>query len=415
MKNKLRPSRLLIPLAFALFFYLINRYQDTVAFQSVMAFLFNPEKGLALPLFWQNNRMIFLGGMAALAAASYQPTWKLYINLIDIYRKSPEKNSKPRIVPLQAAYLYQQNKVASMTAWLIGQCCLGTLALRYRKGTAPWSFRKAKPCKTGSEDKELLSMLFQADDILNLKPSFSDPHPDVLQTAEKLTNILKGTYGPLFHKRQSGLLVWMLLTVCIVELPFFMASLDHNMSAILPITIFFTIICVAPAYVFAYLLTDFFNGPRGMAMGLLLLSIVFVLFGQFLLFSSSSTAPYWESSLYPNIAAIMITLLYLAPLLPKDTSLLSHIVSYRKHLGRAGYEIQEEDLPWTVGLGAHSGLLEGSFHYGGKKIPEWLQRSSEDDVQVLMKKLHQSFMTDVNSAIYGKMKRSRKRRMSRRT
>jgi hypothetical protein len=411
MKNKLKPSRFFIPLLFALFFYLITVYQDTAGFQATMGFLFNPEKDIALPLFWQKNRMWLLGAVLLLLAVSYLPTWNSYKDLIQIYRNSPEKKSKPSISPLQASYLYQQDKVTAMTSWLIGQCCLGCLSLRYRKGIAPWSFRRGKSESADGRDKKLIDILFQNDEIVHLKPSFSDPHPDILRTAEELNGLLKEKYSSLFYERQSGFPAWLLLVVCIGEIPFYIASLEANMIATLPVTLFSTMICIAPATVFAKYLVDFFNGPRGMAIILLALSLLFVFFGQSLLFSSASTASYWACALYPNIVAMILTLLYLGPLLPRDSRLLSDIIAYRKYLARDGHLIQEKELPWTIGLGVHSGLAEASFQYGSQTMVPWLRMSSEDDVQQLMKRLHQTFMPDVNRAVCGERKNSRHRNM----
>jgi len=377
-----------------------------------MKFLFNPDEDLALPLFWQENRMVLLGGLVIALLAYCKPTWNSYKNLIQIYRESGVNSRKPAISPLVASYIYNQGKVTCMTAWLVDLCCRRALSLRYRKKLHPWSLRRKRGSKVDDTNKELLNILFRNSDIVQLKASFSDPDPDVKETAEKLYKATVENNNQVFHNRQSGLPGWILLFGLISEIPFYIASQSSNLVATLPVTLFSTAICVAPVYVICAFLPQFFNGPRITAFAMLTLSLLFALFGQFLIFSSASTASYWSAAFFPNIAAAIITMVYQAPLLPKDNFLLPQIIDYQKHLAEDGYQIQEEDIPWTLGLGVHADIIERSFRYGGRSMPEWLLRSSEDDVQVLMKMLHQTFATDVNRAINGETSGSKNSRRS---
>jgi len=110
--------------------------------------------------------------------------------------------------------------------------------------------------------------------------------------------------------------------------------------------------------------------------------------------------------LYPGLMVTLIVIVYNSPLLPKNNFLLVQIIGYKKYMGRDDYQINEKDLPWTIGLDVHTDIIDNSFHYGGNEIPEWMQ-GSEDDVGSLMKILHQTIYQHVSEAINGKMKSSR--------
>ena len=90
------------------------------------------------------------------------------------------------------------------------------------------------------------------------------------------------------------------------------------------------------------------------------------------------------------------------PLLPKNTVLLRRIIGYAKHLSSNGRLIREEDLPWTLGLGVYSDFIAEGFYYDGGAVPEWLS-TSDDDVQSLMKRLHQTLPQQLSEAVWGKM------------
>lgn len=90
------------------------------------------------------------------------------------------------------------------------------------------------------------------------------------------------------------------------------------------------------------------------------------------------------------------------PVLPKNDSLLVQIFGYRKHLAADGYRIEEKDLPWTLSLAIHSDIIDNTFCYGEEVLPNWL-KTSENDVQQVIKFLHQSLQLSLNEAVNGKM------------
>lgn len=401
MKQKGKIANVLIPAAMLTIVYLIYKYQDTDAFQNTMGFLFNPDARYALPAFWQENRMLFLAIPLVVAFIWYKSTWGSYRNLIHIYRDSPAVTNHPEISALQASYLFQQEQVSCLTTWLLEMCNKGAVSIRYDKGYTPWSLQKGFNENIDPQDKELLAILFRNNNTYVLRPPLSNPIQEVKEAAEALFDRTKEEYRSSFLAKQNRLPAWLLLFVLAAEIPFYVASQEANLVGTLPVTLFSTLICIAPAYVFCRYLPTFVQGPKLIAIILMIFSVLFVLFAHSLMYSNPNKGAYLLTALYPNISAVLLTLLYMVPLVPKESTLLTQIVGYQKYLSSDGYPTQEEDLPWTLGLNIHADIIESSFRYGSTILPAWLETENDKNAQDVVKLLHQTFATHVNKAVYG--------------
>lgn len=400
MKMKTGLQNILITAAMVSIVTLVLKYHDTAVFQSAMTFLFNPDASIALPAFWHDNRLVITGCLMTALFVYYNPTWFSYQNLIQLYRSSPESNQKPPLTAPQASYFYRQDQTLCLVSLFMVFLHRGVLALHYRKGKHPWSISRGPNHKKSSSDQQLVDILFQHNDRVRLQASFSDPDPDVKAAADKFYKHMKSENRHLFHSQKSSLPAWLFLFALIAEIPFYMASRASMEPGTIVITLFSAAVVTAPAYVLCNELPSFFSGINITAYIKLVLASMFVLFCHWLLFNNPAKAPYYATALYPDIAVVLIVMVYKAPLLPKDSSLLRQIVGYKKYLGHDGYRIREEDLPWTLGLGVHTDIIERSFQYAEQTIPDWLQ-TTELDVQPLMKALHQTLYQHVNEAING--------------
>lgn len=401
MKQKGKITNFLITAAMLTIVSLIYRYQDTDVFQNAMGFLFNPDAKYALPAFWQENRMLFLAVPLVVAIIWYKSTWASYRNLIHIYRESPTVTNQPGISALQASYLFQQEQVSCLTTWILEMCIKGATSIRYDKGYAPWSLQKGLNENIEPQDKELLAILFRNNDSYVLRPPLSNPIQEVKETAETLFDRTKEKYRSSFQARQNRLPAWLLLIVLAAEIPFYAASQEANLVGTLPLTLFSTLICIAPAYVFCRYLPTFVQGPKLIAIILMIFSLLFVLFANLLMYSNPNKGAYLLTALYQNISAVLLTFLYMVPLVPKESTLLTQVIGYQKHLSSDGYPTQEEDLPWTLGLNIHADIIDSSFRYGSTTLPTWLETESDENAQAVVKLLHQTFATQVNKAVYG--------------
>ena len=122
MKKQSGFRKLAAPLILITIFLLIMKYQDTSAFQNAMKFLFNPDKDMALPDFWQSNRLSFLATATLVLLFYYKPVWLTYRDLTRIYRSAPGEQNKPDLPVLQAGYFYHQDQTTSMVVFLIDLC-----------------------------------------------------------------------------------------------------------------------------------------------------------------------------------------------------------------------------------------------------------------------------------------------------
>ena len=397
----------------ALVFYLIMKYQDTEVFQNTMRFLFNPDASLALPAFWQDYRMLFLGAAAGLVMLYYKPVWLAYRNLSRVYKKGTQRQDKPDLPVLQASYLYRQDQTMGLVTLLIDLCRRGVLTLNYAGGEFPWSVSRKtdNSDKTDSElntsEKKIIEILLQNKATIPLKASLSDPEPDVQEAAEELFREIKNNNHQISH-RKSLFPALIFLLIVIGEIPFFVAGLSSQMPAIFVIALFSAAITAVPATVITADFPVYSNEPELPAFIKLLFALLLLLVSHLIMFSNRyGLAPWWSFAMYPDLAVIIIVSVYKVPLLPENPALLQQIISYRKFLNHHDYRTKAEDLPWTLALGLHTGLLNNSFIYGEETVPEWIHLEIPEgttDVQSLMKLLHQTLPVQVNQAINGRMK-----------
>jgi len=174
MKKKVTFLNLLITAAMVSISYLIMKYHDTMGFQAAMKFLFNPDTDMALPSFWQDNRMMIIGCLMVALFLYYSSIWISYKNFIQIQRDSHEQSGKPSLSALQASYHYQQDQTRCVVTWLIDLCSRGALSLHYRNGSRPWSVSRGTNQKMSGSDQELVEILFQEKPNVSLRASFSD-------------------------------------------------------------------------------------------------------------------------------------------------------------------------------------------------------------------------------------------------
>ncbi len=395
-------SNFLFPAILGLSFFAVLKYQDTAFFQAVMDFLFNPNAELALPPFWQENRVLLMGALLLFLAVYYRPVWLSYKNLIWIYRESPETDEKPSQPVLQSSYLYRQDQVLCLAAWIMDLCVRGALTLVYKKSANPWSVGRGTVRELEPFERQLIDTLFRNGETVCLKASFSDPDPNVGEVAGQLFGDIKEHDHLSIHQKTSTLPAWFVLVAFLVEIPFFVAAQSVKTPGTLIITLFSAAFAAVPVYVLCDQLPVFFSESRILAYLKLIAATLFSLFGHWLLLTGPATGSYWATGLYPDLAMALIVAVYKVPLLPKNTVLLTRIIGYAKHLGSKGRLIREEDLPWTLGLGVYSDFIAEGFYYDGGAVPEWLS-TSDEDVQSLMKRLHQTLPQQLSEAVWGKM------------
>ena len=402
MKKGGNRSNFLFPVMIGLFFFAVLRYQDTAFFQSMMDFLFNPDAGLALPPIWQDNRVLVMGGILIFLVVLYRPVWLSYKHLIRIYSESPETSEKPPQSAIQASYLYRQDKVLCLAAWIMDLCMKGALTLSYKNGANPWSVDRGTVRDLEPFENQLIDTLFRNGETVCLKASFSDPDPDVGEVAGLLFADIKGNDHLSIHKKISSLPAWFVFVLFLAEVPFFVASQSVKTPGTLIITLFSAALAAVPAYVLCDQLPVFFSESRILAYLKLIAAGLFTLFGHWLLLTNPAAGFYWATGLYPGLVMALIVAVYKVPLLPKNAELLTRIIGYAKHLSSNGRLIREEDLPWTLGLGIYSDFIAEGFYYDGGAVPEWLS-TSDLDVQSLMKRLHQTLPQQLSEAVYGEM------------
>lgn len=394
----------LIIFPFMLIFYLILIYHDTALFQSTLKFLFNPDKNIALPEFFQDYRMIIIGTLFLVLVFFYKSIWISYKLLIKTYRESPENPRKPALSIHQLTYLYSPDKGRSFLVWIIELCQQGVLSIYFKKGDFhPWSIKREKNENKLSEfDQQLVSDLFEERDILPLMPSLSNPNPIVETVASKLYKHIKSETAHLSLSRKSSLPAWFLYLILIFEIPFYNALYPNNPGMIV-FAIFSTIFFVLPFYVFARQLSALATGSL-LSKITLSGTVFFALIPQFFIFNKPDLS-YFSTAFIPGLTAALIVLIYNLPLSLKDNSLLSQIIGYKKYLSKDTSPFGENDILWTLGLDIHTDLIGESFRYKEAKIPRWF-KSPKEDVQFLMKILHQTFYQSINKTIYGEMKSS---------
>ncbi len=392
----------LIIFPFMLIFYLILIYHDTELFQNALKFLFNPDKSVALPEFIQDYRMIIIGTLFLILVFSYKSIWISCKLLIKTYKECPENPRKPALSVHHLTYLYSPDKGRSFLVWIIELCQQGILSLHFKKGDFhPWSIKREKnENKLSPFDQQLVSSLFEENDTLPLMPSLSNPNPIVEIVASKLYKHIKSETAHFSLPKKSSLPAWFLYFILIFEIPFYNALYPNNPGMII-FVLFSTIFFAAPFYVFARQLPALVTGSilsRIMLAGI----VIFALIPQFFIFDKPDLS-YFSTAFVPGLTAGLIVLIYNFPLSLKDNLLLSQIIGYKKYLSKDTSPFGENDILWTLGLDIHSDLIGETFRYKETKTPHWF-KSQKEDVQFLMKMLHQTFYQSINKTIFGEMK-----------
>ena len=394
------------------FFYLINKYQDTAAFQGAMRLVFNPGGILAPPAFWLENRSVILGGLTGALILYYLPVWRSLGEVIRIYRDSPARAEKPTASALEADYLYQRNRARSLAIWLLEMGRIGVLSLHYRKGARSWSITRGRKWDE-RPDNEITGDLFKDEEVICLGAVSSDQHPRLDEASRKLLKRADAEYGSLLRPRRSSAPAWLLFLLLLAEIPLYVAGQSAELPMLIVVVLFSAILSAFPTYAFCYSLPLFFNGPVIIGWVVFGGAAVIALGGYLLLFHDAYLSAHLSVAVCPNLAVVVAVLVYNIPRAPKDASLLARIVGYKKYLGSDGRPVQEEDLAWTIGLGVHTDIVDHSFHYQGESTPDWLLVDEPDrtGAQEVMRLLHQTFTARVDEAVYGKSKSNN--RMSR--
>ena len=389
-------------LVLVLMFGLVMAYHDTEVFQDTMHRVFTPDPSMAAPLYWQKYRLLVLGGALLLLALFYKPVWSSARSLIGVYRTSPATPDRPELSALQAGFLYLRSQSGSMAVWLIDRCRERAIALRSKKGAYyPWSISRGASSQALDEaDEELVTILFKNDETLFLRPILSDSNPPVRDASAKLYHRLKVENEDYCQPRKSSLLAWAFFAALLAEIPSYNA-LDQNQPAM----ILRALICAAafavPFYVFSRQLPALFSGSIGSWI-LIVASGAFALLVPLIVFSSQGHH-YLSIAVLPSLAAAMAVAVYRLPFALKDESLLPRIIGYKKALIQKSSPFGEEEIAWNLALGIHTDIADGSFSYAEAESPAWLS-SPEEDVQHVMKSLHQTFNRSVTRAIYGEQK-----------
>jgi len=411
MKNE-HPFKKILTLAIMLSaFYFVMKYQDTDSFQNAMKFLIDPDADMALPLFWQNNRMLFFGIAILIVLYYYKPVWLTYRSLIGVYRKGSEQQKEPDVSVLQGSYFYQQDKTVSLMTFLIDLCRRGVLILSYAGRKQLWSISRVSGTMEGkmeSSEIEIVDKLFQNRKKIKMKASLSDPDPDVRQAAEELFKKLKEDNRQFSREKKSLMPVVVFFLAVSAELPFYIASQSSQMPAVFFITLVSAVLAAIPAYVFYKDFPAYFNEPELPVFIKLFIAFVVVLISLLYIFSNRhGIAPYWSIALYPDLAAVIMVSVYTVPMLPKDHHLLQQIIGYRRFLYYHDYPIKEENLLWSLALGLHTGFIKNTFVYEEETVPEWIHlEDSEEEigVQKLMKRLYQALPVQISQAVNGEVR-----------
>lgn len=393
--------------AMALTFGLVMAYHDTAVFQDSMEFLFSPPPSMAAPLFWQEYRLWFLGGLFLLLVACYIPVWVSARSLIRIYRDSPANPERPGLSALQAGFLYSRSQSDSMAVWLIERCLEGSLALHCDLGRYyAWSVTRGQGTERLSDaDAELMGMIFERKETVLLRPALSDSNPPVRDASARLFRRVRSANEGYFKPRRSSFLAWLIFVALLAEIPSYNA-LDQNQPGMIALALFCAAAFAVPFYSACRQLPSLVTGSIG-AMILVSASAAFALVVPLIVFSGKGQH-YMAIGLLPALVAAVAVSVYRLPLALKDESLLPKIIGYRRALGQANSPYEEEDIAWHLALGVHTDIVDTSSGYARENLPAWLT-SSEDDAQGVMRSLHQTLPRSVTKAIYGE-KTSRRSR-----
>jgi hypothetical protein len=398
-------KNLLVGVILVLTLGLVLAYHDTDVFQGTMKRLFTPDPSMAAPVFWQEVRLWILGGMFFILAAFYIPVWLSARSLIRTYRQSPANPERPEVSALQAGFLYLRSQPRTMVGWLIDRCREGSLSLHLEQGLYyPWSVSRGRSSAALSEaDGELVAMLLRNDDSVFLRPVVSGSNPPVRETSARLFRQMKAENERYCRPRRSSLYGWLFLAALLLEVPSYNA-LDQNHPALIALALLCAATFALPFYAFCRQLPALFSGSITSVI-LVVASVAFAMVVPMMVFNGWGQH-YLPVALLPSLAAALAVSVYRLPFALNDGSLLSRIIGYQKALAQGISPIDEEEIGWNLALGVHTDIFEGAFSYAGKEVPHWLT-SSEEDVQVVMKSLHQTIERSVTRAIYGEQRSRR--------
>jgi hypothetical protein len=219
-------------IAFFIIIYLVLAYHDTDVFQGAMKFLFASDKSKVPDDFWLENRMWILGCAITLLVFYFQSAWLNYKVLINSYQNTAIMSVKPPLSAQQANYIYLQNKVSSVSLWLIELCQAGAITLHYEKGVAPWSVSKnEKTSKISEFDRKLLTDLFGSNHHIRIKAIISEPVPEFQNLATQLYEQIKNNNQNFMLKKTGSFLAWLFLSILFIEIPFLNALYPRKISS----------------------------------------------------------------------------------------------------------------------------------------------------------------------------------------
>lgn len=387
--------------------YLVLRYHDREGFQAALKLLFDPGPEWAPPPVWQAWRLPAGALLIALVAVRYGAVWSGYREAVRLHRSAWETSQAPAASPVLAAYVYRQDPVACFVAWLVLRCREGALALRHTDGARPWTLvRGAQPARS-APDRTVVDTLFRSSDSVEVRAILSDPQPDVRDAVAALHATVRGETRDVFRPRPGVWLALVLVAATLAEIPPHLASLPDVVPGALALIGFCAALYGLLAYVACDQLPLLVDGPSLVARLRVGGAAVFFLIGHVFAAGPLGADVYASSAVLPALAVTLLVVVWRAPRLPREGTLLSAIVGYRKHLGSAARDTAAEDLPWTLGLGVHADLFGGTFRYAGGSPPDWLLTAGGDPQEVL-RLLHQTLAENVREATHGKI-RSRRR------
>ena len=395
----------LLPLSFVLLGILMMIFQDTPEFIAIMNMLFGGNPSLAPPPWWVENRLYFIVGFILLLLYHYRSIWNHYRALISIYSDTESSKKSPPVSAQQASYIFLQDKAIIMTQWLIEQSQNGMLKLDYRKGPDPWSVSlSGKESSSTEANQNTINRLFKDKRQLHIAAQSSDPQPEFKQTADLLFKRVKSDAQPLLQTNPKPLFAWLVFIALIVEIPF-LNALYTNKPGMLAAHLGVLTFTAAGTFGFRRLLPFLFTDFKILALAGLLLILLIAGFPNYMLITAGLTGPFFEITLYLEIAVILLVLIHNPPLLPKDKTLLTAIVAFKKHLEDEKTMIKAQELQWIIGLQVHADIFNRNKTSHQVDIPTWLS-GDEEEPRWLLARLFNTLTPGVRKAIYGETKSS---------
>lgn len=396
-----------------IFLFLVFKYQDTELFQSSMEFLFspltNPQLAL-LPDVWLEYRLLIISALIVGTLYLYRPTWSAYLDTIEILRKAPPKAKQPPLTPLQATYLYRQDRNIFAT-WLIDQCTKGIINLHHTSGVYPWAVSRGGKTLMSGIDRQLIDRLFADEQIVHLKGYVSSPNPSIRDTFQKLRKHLEKSNPRLIEKKINPFSIYLVLACLLIELPFLTASQaaasQHMSGQSLSIFmgVFIVILSAFPAYALSSEVLSLYYGPRAKAI-IMISGAAFIGFAGLLMLYVGMIRYFHAAMIYLPVVTSMAILAANAPPLATHREQFAAVIGYKKYLETTKATIDDQDLPWTIGLDVQTDL-NCSLSYPSHEIPRWLH-TKESQPEKVIRELHVTLDRGIREAIYGEMKSRRR-------